>query len=306
MLGGGSPGGGAARETGARIEHLLDEFRSAARPEVAGRAEELVALLVDLYGAGLTRIVEILGEEPGGEAVLRGLAADDLVASLLVLHDVHPDDTETRVLAALDQVRPYLGSHAGGVEYLGIDAVPENGPVVRLRLQGSCDGCPSSLVTVRTAIEKAIEEAAPEVVLVEVEGVTAQQPARGGTQFLDLAPPPPRLDGEWTPLGRPLGLADGESVALVLDGTPVAVCRLGGRLYAYLDRCPRCMSGIGGAGVLDGLLGCPGCGERYDVRLAGRGSEDGLHLDPLPLLGDVDADSDGAGVRIAVPSGAVP
>jgi Fe-S cluster biogenesis protein NfuA/nitrite reductase/ring-hydroxylating ferredoxin subunit len=295
MLGAGSPEGGAARETGARIEQLLHEFRSAARPEVADRAEELVALLVELYGAGLARIAAILGAEPGGEEVLRRLAADDLVASLLVLHDVHPDDTETRVLAALDQVRPYLGSHAGGVEYLGVDG----DGVVRLRLQGSCDGCPSSLVTVKTAIEKAIEEAAPEVVRVEVEGVTAERPARNGTQILDLAPPPPRLDGEWTPLGRPVTLTDGESAAIELDGTAVAVCRLGGRLYAYLDRCPRCGSGVGGSGVVDGVLGCPGCGERYDVRLAGRGSEEGLHLDPLPLLGDGDA------VRIAVPNGAV-
>ena len=298
MLGAGSPEAGAARGTGARIEQLLDEFRSATRPEVADRAEELVALLVELYGSGLQRIAGILAGEPGGEAVLRRLAADDLVASLLVLHDVHPDDTETRVLAALDQVRPYLGSHAGGVEYLGVDDDPENGPVVRLRLQGSCDGCPSSLVTVKTAIEKAIEEAAPEVVRVEVEGVTAQRPARNGTQFLELVPPPPRLDGEWTPLRRPLALADGESAAIVLDGTGVAVCRLDGRLYAYLDRCPRCGSGVGGSEVVDGLVGCPDCGERYDVRLAGRGSEDGLHLDPLPLLGDGDA------VRIAVPSGA--
>jgi Fe-S cluster biogenesis protein NfuA/nitrite reductase/ring-hydroxylating ferredoxin subunit len=304
MLGAGSPEAGAARETGARIERLLDEFRSAARPEVADRAEELVALLVELYGAGLQRIAGIFAEEPGGEAVLRRLAADDLVASLLVLHDVHPDDTETRVLAALDQVRPYLGSHAGDVEYLGVDADPEHGAVVRLRLQGSCEGCPSSLVTVKTAIEKAIEEAAPEVARVEVDGVTQPRPARSGAQFLDLAPPPPRLDGEWTPLDRPLRLGDGQSVAIELNGTAVAMCRLDGRLYAYLDRCPRCGSGVGGSGVggsgvVDGLLGCPGCGERYDVRLAGRGGEDGLHLDPLPLLGD------GADVRIAVPSGAV-
>jgi len=263
---------------------------------VTERAEELVALLVELYGAGLERITELLAEEADGEGVLRRLVGDDLVASLLVLHDVHPDDTEARVLAALDKVRPYLGSHAGGVEYLGID---DEG-VVQLRLQGSCDGCASSLVTVKMAIEKGIEEAAPEIVGVEVEGVTSEKkPASDGAQLLELAPPPPRLDGEWFPLGYPLVLADGESTSIVLDGTGVAVCRVGGRLYAYLDRCPRCSAGLGGTGLEGGLLGCPECGERYDVTLAGRSSEEGLHLDPLPLLGDAGA------VRIAVPSGAV-
>jgi Fe-S cluster biogenesis protein NfuA len=285
------------RRTGARIEELLDGFRAAAQPGVGERAEELVALLVELYGAGLERVVALLGDEPGGEALLRRLASDDLVASLLVLHDLHPDDTETRVRAALDEVRPYLGSHAGGVELLGVDA----DGVVRLRLQGSCDGCPSSLVTVRTAIERAVEEAAPEVVRVDVEGVTAEQRGGGGTRLLQLAPPPPRPDAAsagWSRPEQPVVLADGGSTSIELDGVPVVVCRVAGTLYAYLDRCPRCASALGGTDVPDGLLGCPGCGERFDVRLAGRGGEDGLHLDPLPLLGD------GESVRIAVPSGA--
>ena len=72
---------------------------------------------------------------------------------------------------ALDQVRPYLGSHAGGVELLGVDAAG----VVHLRLEGSCDGCPSSVQTVKLAIERAIEEAAPEVAGVEVENLTRER-----------------------------------------------------------------------------------------------------------------------------------
>ena len=93
------------------------------------------------------------------------------MASLLVLHGLHPRDTETRVVEALDKVRPYLGSHAGGVELLGVD--PEG--VVRLRLEGSCDGCPSSTMTVKLAIERAIEEAAPDVTAVEVENLTRER-----------------------------------------------------------------------------------------------------------------------------------
>ena len=96
------------------------------------------------------------------------LTADPLVESLLLLHGLHPLDVDARIQRALDQVRPYLGSHAGGVEYLGV-----SDGVARLRLEGCCHGCPSSTVTVRLAIEGAVQDAAPEVTEVAVEGMTA-------------------------------------------------------------------------------------------------------------------------------------
>jgi Fe-S cluster biogenesis protein NfuA len=155
------------RAVGARIEQLLEELRAVADPAVQGRAEEAVRLVVELYGAGLHAIVASLRREPAGAALLERLAADDLVASLLVLHGLHPLDLEARVRRALERVRPWLGAHAGGVELLGVD--PDG--VVRLRLEGNCHGCPSSTATVRLAIERAIEEAAPDASRVEVEGV---------------------------------------------------------------------------------------------------------------------------------------
>lgn len=67
-------------------------------------------------------------------------------------------------------MRPYLGSHAGGVELLGVDPAG----VVRLRLEGNCHGCPSSHVTATMAIERAILEGAPEINDVVVAGVAAE------------------------------------------------------------------------------------------------------------------------------------
>jgi Fe-S cluster biogenesis protein NfuA len=154
------------RAVGTRIEELLGQLRATGDPGTAEVAEEVVRLVVELYGAGLERAVELAGPE-----ALDRFVEDELVASLLVLHDLHPKDTQTRVVEALDQVRPYLGSHAGGVELLGID--PEG--VVHLRLEGSCDGCPSSTLTVKMAIERAIEEAAPEVTRIEVENLTRER-----------------------------------------------------------------------------------------------------------------------------------
>ena len=163
------------REVGTRIEELLGRLRAAGDPGTADTAEEIVRLVVELYGAGLERTVELAGPE-----VLERLVEDELVASLLVLHGLHPKDTETRVVEALDQVRPYLGSHAGGVELVGVDTEG----VVHLRLEGSCDGCPSSTQTVKLAIERAIEEAAPEVTAVEVENLTRER----APQLLQIQP----------------------------------------------------------------------------------------------------------------------
>jgi Fe-S cluster biogenesis protein NfuA/nitrite reductase/ring-hydroxylating ferredoxin subunit len=294
---------------GERVEALLAEFASASDPAIAGRAEELVGLLVDFYGAGLARILELLDEQAAAP-----LLADKAVAGLLVLHDLHPQSTEERVLAALDRVRPYLGSHAGGVEYLGLDA----DGTVRLRLAGSCDGCPSSAMTVKMAIEKGIEDVAPEVTKVEVEGMVSDPaaglsagPAEGRTllPLHQVSKQPESPTATWVEVNGIEDLGQGQVVPMLVADTAAVVCNVAGSLYAYADRCPVCGSGLTGGKLVGALLTCPGCTQRYDVVRAGRGwseagqattsSAAGAHLDPLPLL------TENGGVRIAVPAQAV-
>ncbi|GAA3512144.1 NifU family protein [Streptosporangium album] len=151
---------------GSRVEALLAELATLSDPVARAKTEELVRVLVELYGAGLERVVEIVTEAEAAQ-VLHSLAADDLVSGLLVLHDLHPLTTAERVHEALDTVRPQLGLHEGGVELLGVEA----DGVVRLRLAGTCHGCPSSQLTATHAIEGAVLRAAPEVSRVVVEGV---------------------------------------------------------------------------------------------------------------------------------------
>jgi Fe-S cluster biogenesis protein NfuA len=71
---------------------------------------------------------------------------------------------ETRILRALEKVRPYLHSHGGDVEFLNV-----TGGVVRLKLLGSCGSCPSSSVTLKNAVEEALYEAAPDIEKIEAE-----------------------------------------------------------------------------------------------------------------------------------------
>ena len=159
------------RTIGDRIERRLDELRAAADPRVYDRAEELLRLVTELYGAGLARVVELVGE--AAPAVLDRLVDDELVSSLLVVHGLHPDDLVARIERSLESVRPFLAQHGGDVELLEIDA--DVGAVL-LRLLGSCDGCPSSAVTLQSAVERAIVEAAPEIVIIDVVQPTESQP----------------------------------------------------------------------------------------------------------------------------------
>ena len=159
-----------ARAVGERVEALLAELRTRAGPQAGDVAEELVGCLVELYGSGLTTIVATLEADPdAGPRLLAALAGDPLVESLLLVHDLHPVDADTRISRALERVGPQLGSHAGAIEYLGLD---DQG-VARIRLTTSGHGCGSSSSTARQAVEEAVAEAAPEVAGVHVEEVAA-------------------------------------------------------------------------------------------------------------------------------------
>jgi Fe-S cluster biogenesis protein NfuA/nitrite reductase/ring-hydroxylating ferredoxin subunit len=302
-----------AREVGGRIEVLLGDLDRIGDASVRGKTEELIGLVVELYGAGLERIMELAYEAgPAGEQLFKQLIDDELIESLLMLHGLHPVDVETRVHNALEKVRPYLGSHAGGVEFVGVD---EAG-VAHLRLEGNCDGCPSSTVTVKTAIEGAIAEAAPEITGVEVEGMTepsAPEPSAPGPSLIQIEPLAGTVASSadtqgglgrtaeqrgglgrtaeqmgvpaWTELPESVAPPPGQTAVLERAGVAFLLCRVGEDLYAYRSACSACAAPLDRAGLEEGTLVCAACRHRYDVRLAGRSLDDSrLHLHPLPLI----------------------
>jgi hypothetical protein len=155
-------------EVGIRVEELLAELRSESDPTVHQRAEALVSLLVEFYGAGLERALALVAREPSGDLINRRLAQDDLLGSLFSLHGIHPVPVEDRVDAALTEVRPQLGGTK--VLLVGFD---EDGVA---HCEVSTGGCGSAPLDVATAtVEKAILDAAPEIPAV---------------QFANPAPPP--------------------------------------------------------------------------------------------------------------------
>ncbi len=148
-----------------RIEELIQRIELTPESELRSSTLELVQFLMELHGAALDRLMGIVADDASALRLMESFAQDELVASVLMVHGLHPVDLETRILQALDRARPILQSHGGNVELLGLDE-----GVVRLRLNGSCNGCASSATTLKHTIEQAIYDLAPDVVSINVEG----------------------------------------------------------------------------------------------------------------------------------------
>jgi Fe-S cluster biogenesis protein NfuA/nitrite reductase/ring-hydroxylating ferredoxin subunit len=265
-----------------QVESLIRRIESLPDPAARNSAIELVQALMEFHGAGLERLMEKIAER--GEvsySIFDDLAADPLVSSLLLLYGLHPIPIETRIVQALDKVRPYLDSHGGRVELLTV----ENG-IVRLRLEGSCKSCPSSSVTLKLAIEEAIYAAAPDILSIEAEGVTEESPHNNQTGFVQIGKPPRngKNGHAWEEIGD-IALAESSLQLREVRGRSIVFCRLGQSLYAYNNQCPGCERPLHDAYLQTTSLVCAGCGSRYDLIRAGRGLDrPNLHLEPFPLL----------------------
>jgi Fe-S cluster biogenesis protein NfuA len=155
-----------------RLERLDDLIgRLEAIPgATAELAMDAIGTLAEVYGEALRRIAALAGS---CEGLLDRFDADDLIHHLLVLHDAHPAPVAARVERALESVRPYVESHGGSVELVGIDA-----GVAQVRLAGACETCAGSTATIQATVTDAVLASAPELLGVE------QAPGSPGAQPL--------------------------------------------------------------------------------------------------------------------------
>jgi Fe-S cluster biogenesis protein NfuA/nitrite reductase/ring-hydroxylating ferredoxin subunit len=267
-----------------RVQTLTAQLEEIPDFQARAVADELVSSVIQLYGAGLERIVDALAL-PGASAadVRERLVEDGVVASLLLIHGLYPVDLETRVLEALESVRPYMESHGGDVELVDI----QDG-VARMRLVGHCEGCPASEATLELAIKKALEETAPDLEGLEVEGVRERQAPPGAFELPVIQPngngdsPPP---GAWREMEAAAPRA-GTTAPVTVGGADLLVANVGGTLLAYRNECGWCRARLDAAPMApDGTLTCPSCERRFELRRAGRSPDDEqAQIAPVPLL----------------------
>jgi Fe-S cluster biogenesis protein NfuA len=148
-----------SRQLAQRLQELIDQIQQQPNPASRVLLQDCLESLLTFYGDGLARVVQHLRKTgPDGEKILVGLLKDASVSGLLLIHGLHPIPLETRLARALDSVRPYMQSHGGNIELLGLE-----NEIARVRLQGTCKTCPSSAVTLELAVRRAVEEACPDL-----------------------------------------------------------------------------------------------------------------------------------------------
>jgi Fe-S cluster biogenesis protein NfuA/nitrite reductase/ring-hydroxylating ferredoxin subunit len=266
-----------------RFQELAARLESVDDPLARGIADDMIATMLELYGEGLQRIFTGLEDAP---AVRDALVGDGVVASLLLIHDMYPVPLAERIEQALVGVRPYMESHGGGVELVRLE-----GNVAHLRLLGGCDGCAASSSTMELAIREALDEAAPDLDGIEVEGLVELPKLK---KQLPLVGQAPTGQTTWIELPSAQGLGIGSLSQVAVGAVPLLLANVGGTLLAYRNACAACGSPLHRAELDGGLITCPGCRVQFELALAGRGVGEDVQLRPVPLL------EEGGRVRVAV------
>jgi Fe-S cluster biogenesis protein NfuA len=164
-----------------RIGEVVEQLESTIDPNARAMAKELLESLMALHGAALERILELASEAgEAGDTIIRKCGRDELVSSLLLLYGLHPEDLRTRVNRTLEKSKGYLESHAGSAELVSIG---EDGTVT-VRLAVKANGCGSTVASVKSTLEAAIQDAAPDATSIVVEE-TGAGPTRSG--FVSVA-----------------------------------------------------------------------------------------------------------------------
>lgn len=167
-------------EKAARIETLLEELTATLDPSSRDKLKELIQAVMELHAAGLSRALEIVSKAAGnGEAITQSLARDDLVSSLLVLYDLHPDDFETRVKRGLEKAERVVHSRGASLQTLAIGE-----GTVSVRIESTRQACATSGADLENVVRNILFEAAPDALEVVIEAGQAPALSSG---FVPLA-----------------------------------------------------------------------------------------------------------------------
>ena len=249
-----------------QLEELMQEIESAPDNRERQRLFGLIQPVVELHREALQRMIEIV-RESGGQQVIDKFGNDEMLGDLLRGYELIPsEEIAARVLMALEVARPLLNGHGGDVEL-----VEMRGRVAVLQLTGSCQGCASSLITLKRGVEATLFEHVPDLRGVEVVGVTT--PARPA-------------GAKWLPLVYWSDLHEGEWMKVQVFDDELLVCTIDQRPFAFRNRCPEGGESLESAEFHHLALACPSHNRRFDLRTGACANNTTLHLEVFPVMID--------------------
>lgn len=144
-----------------RVGELADKLLSHPDPDVRESASELLDWVDAFHRDGLGQLIEMV-RAWRGEIFLESVSRDEVVGTMLRAYGLGEDrDLEAEAAEAVDaaiaEVRPYAESHGGSIV---VESIVDG--VVKVKMLGSCDGCPSSAATLSSGVEEALQRHWPD------------------------------------------------------------------------------------------------------------------------------------------------
>lgn len=178
-----------------RITELAEALQADADPTVAASVTELLDWVDAFHRDGLGRLVDMI-REWRGEIFLEAVDRDPIAGQLLAAYGLGEArdliaEAEADVERALAQVRPLVEAHGGAVA-----ATSVVDGVVTVRLDGTCDGCPSAEATLVQGVQAALVEHFAEFRrLTLAEPPSEVDPAKADLECVTVAKP-----ANWQPV----------------------------------------------------------------------------------------------------------
>ncbi len=274
-----------AEELLEQLSALVGELEQHPDTEVREKALDLVQIILKLHGEALRRMLTTFESLPMKSEIYSRMLGDDVIRAILTIHDLLPEELETRVAKAVEELRPFLISQGCDVNLLGVDKGH-----ARLRLMRSGKGAPP-VAALKLEIEKVLDVAAPDLLGIDIEGFAEQveataraaallgsiiTPSRGETaparlvQIKRTRPEAANVSGTWVSVVRSLGFEDGKFKVVNYAEINLLVCKLDGEFYAYRNACAAEQGSPLDDALFDSpVLTCTCHGYNYDLRRGG-------------------------------------
>lgn len=263
-----------------QLQILLESIEQHPETAVRDHVRALTYALLDLHHGALERMVEIVADQADGEKTLREFGDDPLVSAVLMIHELMPQRLETRVEVAIETAREKLQIYGADVEIVSI----KNG-VARLKLIGGTSTGNISTSLLKSEIEQAVNNIAPDLLDIEYEDLIASPKPVNLVQIQPLKPVGEVSSNEFfMPIIRFDQIPNNRLRVIELGGINLLLCNVAGTIYAFQNACAVEGLPLDRSLFEDAVLTCPCHQLEFDVRQRGRClSDTGLHLESLPV-----------------------